>query len=333
MGGVVRFSYSTWAAFLVALAGLPGCGNDDPKSPEPSEVTLPDPGPNGWQWTTGLFEVEQGAEVQDCYFFEVPFDHPVFVNRITAIQNDGSHHMNVFRLRTIKALDGNPGDVVKGGECWKSGNWADWPLVANNQSDGKLEDWSMPDGVAMRFEAREKLMLQTHYVNASTQETPADGKVVINFEGIEEAQVQAEMGTLFATNQNIRICPGEQKKTFESTCKIAADGPVKINAANGHFHSRGDRFSMSPWDELAGKGTEFYQSLDWDDPPLVKDLAVDVSQNGGVTWTCEFSAAPDECGDPADDCCFTFGGHVEYQEHCNAFVYYWPRGKTDKTCF
>lgn len=314
-----------------------GCGNETDSAPNDQtgvDVELPDPGPLGWQLTTGVFEVPQGEEIQDCYFFEVPFDDPTFVNRITLAHNDGSHHMNVFRIRTIANLDGAPGDVVKGGECWTSANWKDWPLVANNQSGGvDGEDWQMPSGVALRFEPREKIMLQTHYVNATTQKTPAKAKVVANFYGVEEGAVQNELGTLFATNQNIQVCPGETGKTFESTCKIAQDGPVTVIAANGHFHSRGDKFTMNSWDPVNGIGAQFYESLTWDDPPFERDLEVKLAQDDGVTWTCEFSAQTTDCGDQANGCCFTFGGKVEFQEHCNAFVYYYPKGASDKNCF
>lgn len=313
---------------------LVGCGSESDSQEKKGsgvDVELPDPGPLGWQMSTGVFEVPQGEEVQDCYFFEVPFDTPVFVNRIQLAHNDGSHHMNVFRVNTIANLDGAPGDVVKDGECWTSTNWKDWPLVANNQSGGPQgEDWQMPDGVALRFEPREKLMLQTHYVNATTQKTPAKAKAVTNFYGVEEANVQHELGTLFATNQEIRVCPGETQKTFEATCRVAQDGPVTVIAANGHFHSRGDRFTMNSWDPVNSKGAQFYESTSWDDPPFEHSLNVPLAQDEGVTWTCEFSALAGECGDPNDSCCYNFGGKVEFQEHCNAFVYYYPKGTSDK---
>jgi len=43
------------------------------------------------------------------------------------------------------------------------------------------------------------------------------------------------------------------------------------------------------------------------------------------------------CPDPRNGlfdptCCATFGPHVETQEHCNAFVYYYPK-LDDATCF
>src|SRR5688572_20326880 len=92
---------------------LAACGTDEPvENKDPLDVELEDPGPDGWQLQTGLIQVPPGNEVQNCYFFEVPFDRPVYVSRITLAQNAGSHHMNVFRMKTIKALDGEPGQIV-----------------------------------------------------------------------------------------------------------------------------------------------------------------------------------------------------------------------------
>src|SRR5207244_1545645 len=161
-----------------------------------------------------------GQEVQRCYFFTVPGTgtDPLWVSRTIATQNPGSHHLNVFRVKTVVALDGQNGQIVDGGECWKSGNWADWPLVINSQesTEGKnTVDWTLPDGVASKFMPGEKLMLQTHYVNASTQKTPGHGKGIINFYKYQGTATPMELGTVFATNQNIRICPGDTNKSFE----------------------------------------------------------------------------------------------------------------------
>lgn len=318
-------------AFLGAATAA--CGGEHAQGRAPLDVALPDPGPNGFQLATGEIEVERGKESQSCFFYEVPFDRPVFVHRITLAQNIGSHHMNVFRVRTVKALDGADGEVVREGECWKPGNWSDWPLIANSQSAG-VEDWQLPQGVALRFEPGEKIMLQSHYVNANTQSTPTAGKVLVNFYGSEASSVTAELGTLFATNQNIRVCPGQNNVRFEASCKLGQSGPVTVVAANGHFHSRGKRFTMMPWEAATGdKGAPFYESSTWDDPPFPRALSVPIAAGNGVSWACEFQAPSAECGDPEDGCCFTFGGKVETQEHCNAFVYYYPRGNTDITCF
>jgi hypothetical protein len=312
--------------------------------PAPIDVKL-EPPAAGFQLTTPAFEVPAGTETQRCYFFEVPSDEPVLVHRFEIAQNDGTHHMNVFRVRTLRGLSGAPGESVLEGECWTSSNWSDWPLVVNSQESGGhvnpqdpdshdgYTNWELPAGVAMRFEPRELLMLQTHYVNATTQKTPLHGKVLVNFHTAAADGVDAQVGTAFATNQSIRICPGETNKLFEATCRIAQADPVTIIAANSHFHSRGTRFAISVFDPSGAVSAPFYETDQWRDPPMSWGLDIPVPANGGIRYRCEYSVPADACGDPDDQCCFTFGGKVEFQEHCNVFAYFYPRTTTDIGCF
>ena len=51
-----------------------------------------------------------------------------------------------------------------------------------------------------------------------------------------------------------------------------------------------------------------------------------------MQYRCEYQVAPDACGNPNDSCCFTFGPQVETNEHCNAFVYYYPK-QANVNCF
>jgi len=333
----------------VALLVVAGCGPSSPPNAGPpggdggpigpdghdpvTDVTLDPPASAelGWQVAIPAFSVDAGAEVQQCFFFEVPYDTPVFVNHIEVAQTTGTHHMNIFRVKTIKNLDPAGGNVIDG-ECWKPTNWSDWPLVINSQNEGHV-DFNLPDTVAHRFEPGEKLMLQTHYVNASTQKTPGLGRILVNFNRTPADSVSAVLGTAFATNQSIRICPGETQKTFEATCSFARND-VTIFGANGHFHSRGRRFTMSVFDPATIDGAQFYENTNWAEPLFERGLGIGVPAGGGIRYSCEFSVGPTECGDPADACCFTFGGKVEFQEHCNAFVYYYPANDTtDVNCF
>jgi hypothetical protein len=343
----------TVLAFTVALA-VTSCSSS-PKTSNGDVVLDPPPAGMGFQLGTPSFDVPAGTEVQKCYFFTVPGTGtaPIWISRTDATQNPGSHHFNVFRVKTVVNLNGNNGDLVDGGQCWISSNWADWPLVTNLQesSPGHNEvDWKLPDGVAYQFTPGEKLMLQIHYVNATTQQTPGKGKALVNFWNYTGSGTPMELGTVFATNQNIRICPGDMDVKFNTTCRFARTGPVTILGANGHFHSRGVEFDMNAVDANNNPmGSNFYTSMVWNDPPFNTALNVQVPQNGGVGWTCAYNyekpaaacADPTKnnctvsdgtCTDASSTCCISFGGHVEFQEHCNAFVYYYP--KTDNaSCF
>jgi hypothetical protein len=316
--------------FLALSLALLGCN----ATMAPEDVKL-DPPARGLQFTSGAFDVAAGAETQRCYFFTIPGTEPVWVSRVTLAQNTGSHHFNVFRVATIKALDGNNGDVVIDGECFRSPNWSDWPLVINSQNSEpgrNVVDWTLPSGVALKFMPGEKIMLQSHYVNASTQKTPGKAKAIVNFHFIEHGDVTAELGTAFATNQQIRPCPGDLGKVYENTCRFAKH-PVTIVGANGHFHSRGRKFEIASYDSVKNEaGPTFYSSTSWDDPPFLRDLKVNVPAMGGIQYRCTFDLPANQCCDQADGCCCKFGPKVETNEHCNAFVYYYPKSD-NVNCF
>jgi hypothetical protein len=312
------------------------------------------------------FEVDPGRESQNCYFMEVPDlagGEDLWVDRVLTAINPGSHHMNVFRVRTIVDLGPETGEPIKLGEhdatvvygsddyagnpCWDSANWADWPLVANSQNSEVGEpftDWQLPEDVAIKLSPGEKLMVQTHYVNSTDQPTVYGARVGINFYREKDTDSPQELGTLFATQQNIRICETTPRVTYAGTCQFPND--VTITAANGHFHKRGRRFTMFPWDgqtvDHPSDESMFYESLDWDDPPMAIDLDVKAKAGEGIWWDCAYEwTAPTEftCDDIDEkdpeqqgDCCYTFGGNTDVGEHCNVFLYYYPKVDTDIFC-
>jgi hypothetical protein len=341
-----------------------GCGTD---SPTFAPWVLDDlHGTGGFSLRVPEFTVPAGHESQNCYFVHVPDlnnGQDFWVDRVLTAINPGSHHVNVFRVKTIIALDpamGTPtklGDydatVVEGADdyknnpCWGSANWADWPLVANSQQakiDELKTDWNLPDGVGIRLTPGELLMVQTHYVNSEDQPTKFGAKVGINFYQRQQADTPIEMGSLFATQQNIRICQSQPNVTFSGTCKFP--GAVTIAAANGHFHKRGREFDIFPWDGAStdhpALSTKFYESDNWNDPPMKTDLSVASPSNAGIWWDCVYQWAPPadfSCDDvnakdplKQGDCCYTFGGITDVGEHCNVFLYYYPKVDSNVFC-
>ncbi len=345
----------------------PDAGPTDPGALAPPPAGL------GIQMITDAFPVPAGTELQSCYFFKVSdlaaaagFDpgKPLDVHRVQVVQKPGSHHMNLFRVRTVVGLDPANGAVQRGtngmGPCFVSSNWADWPLITNYQGAGS-DDWSYPDGVANELNPAETpdetLMLQTHYVNATTQGTPDGiGQVAINLWTIPAGEVTAQIGTVFATNQSISICQSNPTPSYSASCLFHSPNPVTVIGANGHFHSRGTEFDIYAWDGTStgdpDVSARFYQSKVWSDPPMLHSpaLAVTVPANGGIRYTCDFqwSQPSDAIGGCATlnafeashhsmlpnqaDCCYTFGPQVDVNEHCNAFVYYYPK-QDNVNCF
>jgi hypothetical protein len=356
---------------LMGAAALAACGSSSTGTTEPTPAPtwqLEELAANqGVSIRVPSFEVPAGHEEQSCYFMSFPDingGQDVFVNRIRLAMNVGSHHMNIFRVKTLIDLRPENGEPIKLGPydatvvrghddyhnnpCWGSANWADWPLVANTEvghEDRDALDWRLPDGVATRFSPGEQIMIQTHYVNTAIQPTTSGfGKVGINFYTAAPGSYQ-EMGTLFATQQSIRICASNPAPTFSGTCRFP--GNVTITAANGHFHSRGKTFTMFTWDGATITHPEapaqFYQSQRWDNPPMSIGIERPVQNGGGIWWDCAYQWTPPivstctdvDAKDPdhQGDCCYTFGGNTDVGEHCNVFLYYYPKvGATDVFC-
>ncbi len=350
------------AALAALTLGLIACSDETESQPPTSEDTA---AITDVAFETPAFTVAPGQEVQNCYFFKVSDlladagldpTAPLNLHRVRIAQpTSGSHHMNIFRVRTILGLDPAKGDVLSTngeGECFKSPNWADWPLIANTQEAGPGNDfnWTFPKGVVNIIQADEYLMVQSHYVNATTQTTPeGTGKVDIAFGHIDSKDAEQEMGTLFATRQSIRICQSNPTPSYGGGCQIKSPHDVTIIGANGHFHSRGTEFDMFAWDGSSivepGQDAMFYQSKAWDEPPMLTspELSLTLAPNAGVWYTCHYQwsepsaeaggcAALDEydktkygTADENLNCCYTFGPIVEKNEHCNVFMYYYPK--------
>jgi hypothetical protein len=163
-----------------------------------------------------------------------------------------------------------------------------------------------------------------------------------------ESELEHRMGTLFATKQSIRICQSNPKPKFSGSCQFKSPEVAHIIGANGHFHSRGREFGMYVWDGVTPstppESSRFYESQVWDEPPMKRwpDLDAVTPAMGGVWYTCsyEWRPPPPNIGceglnqldkelfgtpDEALDCCYTFGNTVDRAEHCNNFVYYYPK--------
>ncbi len=293
-------------------------------------VLMPPPAGRGIQLKIA-FEVPAGTEQQKCWTFRLPTMTDMEIVRYEVAFNTGSHHMNLFRAmpaveRAARAtptpnipaetgLDGN------GVPCFNAMNFDVFDLVVGSQ-DGKT-DWTLPEGVAYRLHANSLMILQSHFVNGTTQSTPGNrGEVYVNLWTAENpATIQNHLGTMFANNRQLNIPPRTTNVNFSRGCDLPAGGTFV--AMTGHFHSRGRAFTAFDLVNSTQPGTQCYRSSNWAEPPFVvfdgqrgRPAPLTVQAGGGLYYTCTF--------DNPTSVPITFGPHVEYEEHCNLFAYYYP---------
>jgi hypothetical protein len=305
----------------VLLATAASCDETVDATPDPNEIpNFPAPA-HGVQLSTPLFNVAAGTEYQHCWWFKLPSNVDLDVVKIEVRYLKGSHHMNLFQ--SDRDLPDGDGDCLKG--VFSPMGTNGYNLIVGSQSENM--DWTLPPGVAFKLKAHKQIMLQTHYVNASTQGTPAGkGKVKINLYAEPDAsKITTHMGTVFANNVNIKLPPHETS-SFTTSCTMPS--AVKVAALTGHFHSRGKAFSVNLSPDGTTAQDEIYRSRAWDEPPFkVLDPALQIPAGGAFQYTCEYQNNSDNT--------ILFGPQVETDEHCNLFAYVYPWENTDEAryCF
>lgn len=275
----------------------------------------------------GPFDVPEGEEVQDCHYVDVPTDGEVDVTRIQFAYADGSHHVNVYRTEDPDAM--RPDGTVEEG-CWDALDWDRFSLVANSQLE-RL-DWTLPDEAAIRIGPTSQLLVQVHYVNVASAEqtTPGgEGEAFVNFHAEPGGTRAHAMGALFANNRSIEL-PPHSYSAFTASCMLPEG--ANVVALAGHFHRHGveftaNRFFGATEARASSLGEEVYRSQRWSEPEFATfDAgALVLGPDEGLAYTCTFYNDEDET--------ITFGPHVEYEEHCNLFGYYFPADETTTFCF
>jgi hypothetical protein len=199
-------------------------------------------------------------------------------------------------------------------QCWNAVDFSTYDLVVGSQI-GAL-DWQLPAGVAYRLHAHSAMLLQSHFVNGNTQMTPGDHAVVLVnlWTASDPTSITQHLGSMFANNRSINLPPHAESE-FTARCTLPAAGTFV--AMTGHFHSRGRQFTVDVTDDGVTPGDQCYQSTMWSEPPFrVLPSPIQVPANGGLMYTCDYFNSTDFP--------ITFGPHVEYEEHCNLFAYYYP---------
>jgi hypothetical protein len=260
------------------------------------------PPSSGLQLEMGPFQVPSGTEQQLCRTFKLPNEQAIAVNHFEQRHTLGSHHMILF------ASDYDVPDQVF--VCWGVVNFDEWNFVVDFQQQSEL-DWKLPEGHAIILKPHQQVMIQAHYVNATTVQTPADAFAVMNLNTVPLGSVTHKVGSIFTVNTNIDIPP---RSNFTNQRSCVFNTPVNLIAMTGHFHARGLTFDVWPLDFQNNPTSQMiYQNTNWNDG-LFKTWDPPLSEPFGVHFSCTYYNDTDNT--------IVWGAHADTQEHCNLFFHY-----------
>jgi hypothetical protein len=257
-------------------------------------------------------DVPPGGETLMCMFAAMPTDRGVIaVPSAESKFTPGSHHLLAYRTDLTAIPDGQTG-------IWRcyDGTWMIHQKGSYYEAQQPESRRDLPPGVAHRFNPGEVVLIQTHYLNPSTEVLAAHAQLTLHT--IELAMVPNEAGSIIFTDANISV-PAGGKSRSTMTCTL----PTDFNPALlwSHMHKQGINFVATTDDPAAAAtlGT-LYEEKDWSEPhPRAYPYNPPATLHAGthITFSCDFQ-------NPTTST-LTFGQSAETNEMCILHGMYWPR--------
>jgi hypothetical protein len=278
---------------------IAGCSSADgispPPSGEPNDLLEPPATGQGLQLKM-VSTIAPGHETERCKFFQVPAGG-LNVNSAIVRYVPGSHHVLLYRtsLTSIptQTRSGETLVVDENGvfDCPEgaAGDWDVTGVVAGAQSPKAKNGASFPPGVAAKLAAGTVLLINTHYLNATSKPLVAEAR--LNLYTLPDKDVAHEGGFLFFYNPFIRI-PARSSASSRMRCTLSQD--ITLISAQSHMHKRGVGYVANLVEASDGSFTQIYESHDWEDVPIAEwSPGMSLRKGQAIDYTCQFQNPED----------------------------------------
>ena len=251
--------------------------NKNPCQPQIEPLSPPAAGA-GFQLKIDPFDIPANFEREVFIRKNTPNTGTVYVNRIQLRGMSNSHHLVVYNFRSALQLPTenvlrdlrNPNGTINGENIQNH-------IYMGGGSDVN-NDFSLPNGVALKIDPATPLDLNAHYFNKTSY--TLKGENYINFYTIPAGSVQNVAKTLDLNNLEISI-PAGQRKTITKT--FTFNQLTRVVMLTSHFHKLGEKFVI----KISGgprNGEIVYTNTDWEHPAYTSYATPIVLQAGeGLT--------------------------------------------------
>jgi hypothetical protein len=318
---------------LVSVAGvwlLTGCSSSSdalgpPAGGDPNDLLEPPPAGQGLQLKM-VSTIAPGQEIERCKFFQVPAEG-MNVNHAVVRYVPGSHHVLLYRTGHTSiptTTRGGKAIVVDANGAFDcaEGAAADWDVtgvVAGAQSSKAKNAGMFPPGVAAKLAPGTVLVINTHYLNATSQPLVAEAR--LNLYTLPDKDVVQEGGFLFFYNPFIRV-PARSSASSRMRCTLPQD--ITLVSGQSHMHRRGVSYTASVVEPSNGALTQIYESHDWEEVPLAEWLpGMPLRAGQSIDYTCHFQNPEDRQ---------VAQGLTTKDEMCMFLGNYFPRNAELETC-
>lgn len=312
---------------VFALVTLFGCSMEETVSPVDGDVgagLAPPPEGQGFQLRM-VSELESGTETERCMLFQVGPEGLAY-NRTQIEYTSGSHHVLLLETsyKTMPTEDkhGVKLDPTKVHDCESGGpeRWDVTRVVAGSQNfDGDNALDELPEGVAIKIEPGTVLLMNTHYLNATSSALKTDAR--INFYTVPPESVKEEAGALFYYNPFIHI-RAHSENSARMSCPVAKD--IKLLNMQSHMHKRGVGYVANLTDEHGGLIQELYTNDQWEGVPIQRyGEGLEIKAGQSLDYRCDYKNPEDRD---------IVQGLTTADEMCMLIGVYYPRDDNLENC-
>lgn len=264
-----------------------------------------DPVPEGGeQWYGPDLILEAGADVQYCTFGT--YTGPdIAITSFESFQASPGHHLIILgtTASTVDYADGETVDCTKTNQMMTSFE----PLINAEPIDAGRSEIVLPGGMGVKLNEGQRWVVQSHYVNTTTDRIRVRDVMNIGFAPEEEIEIWAAAFALTQTNLSL---PPAQESSLSFDCHF--DEQYELMYLTGHMHEYGTEFSFEYGE--ADTLETIYEIPVWqaeyrDRPPLNKYAPGEFLFNPGSTLrtNCTWFNDTDEAIAFPDEMCATYG--------------------------
>ncbi|HKQ69961.1 MAG TPA: hypothetical protein VJT73_11510 [Polyangiaceae bacterium] len=236
---------------------LVGCSSS---SALPGGPTTSDAGGGPALSVSMSLSVPSGKELHQCQFVTLPNDTDIEAVALSHHYSAGSHHFLVY----LTDLAEIPSDLRGQYDCVNG----DEPVMQHTRgiiygAQSREGGSKLPQGVGLRFKAKQVLMLQAHYLNSSKD--PIEATVSLDLSTAPKEQIETEASFFLFYDPFIYV---PAQGTASSGIRCEAPANISVMSSFTHYHQRGK--SMKVWldPSMAAPTSEgpFHETDDWEHP-------------------------------------------------------------------
>lgn len=304
----------------IVCFGLAACAGDDgPDILDGFEV--PAPGDGEIQLLSPILEdLPPGADVTLCTYLpmDVAFADTVDIIAGRGYQSPaGGHHAILYTAERERPVDTH--------ECTDDDMVNARFLIGAGGGDAGGAFAEIPEGLAYRIDGGKQLMIQSHWINATT--APLDGQVAFNLRAVPPS-ADRQLAQLFNwTSTDIEV-PASGTGAARTDCVVGQD--MSFYLVGGHAHEHGTRVTLTHT-PAGGEPAVFYDE-EWTayytfDPPRISmDVSAPMVVHAGDTLSvdCTYANPTGEALTFPTEMCVGFAFFFPAEHQIDCVDGYWP---------